>query len=103
MSESSTNVVPIGLARPAQEPEVEQVELFEVPQERWRELWWDMPSFTNDNAKSIYRIVVNIMCYEDLVEFAQRLGMRVTRNTKVITFPEENLDAPSEWEYRDES
>ena len=76
--------------------------LFEVPPD-WREHWWGMPRFEQNDATPAQRITVNFISPDDVRDFAARLGLNVTRRTDSIWFPPENVDRPNEWEYVDES
>jgi len=79
-----------------------QTELFDNGP-AWQELWWGMPEFHHGDARPQYKISLNIYTWEDLQELGKRLNLSVTKNTNSLTFPQEQIDKPSEWEYVDES
>jgi hypothetical protein len=79
-----------------------QSALFEIG-DSWEDLWWGMPSYEMGDARPVYRITVNLFTLEDLIEFGKRIGQRVTPNTDTVTFPQEQIDKPSDWVYTDEA
>jgi hypothetical protein len=82
--------------------EAPQAELFEVG-EAWQDLWWGMPSYEMGDARPLFQITVNLFTVEDLIEFGNRLGLRVKTTTDTLTFPPEEIDKPSDWRYTDET
>lgn len=72
--------------------------LFDLPPD-WRSLWWGMPEFNMGDARPQYKITMNFMTLEDVVEFGRRLGINCTAKTDSAWFPEQKLDAPKSWEY----
>jgi hypothetical protein len=79
-----------------------QVDLFDCGP-KWRDHWWGMPDFTMGDARPRYKITVNFYSPEDVVEFGKRLGLRLGVETDSLTFPPEDVDKPSDWEYCDEA
>lgn len=79
-----------------------QDSLFETG-EKWQDLWWGMPSYVMGDARPSYRITVNIFTLDDLIEFGQIIGQRVTTKTDSLCYPIQSLDKPSEWVYSDEA
>ena len=82
--------------------ETQQDALFDVGS-AWEDLWWGMPSYVMGDARPCYRITVNIFTLEDLKEFGERIGYRVTTKTDTMCFPKQELDQPSAWIYSDEA
>ena len=50
--------------------------LFDIEPD-WREHWWGMPDYTMNDAQPAQRITMNFMTYEDVLEFAEKIGARV--------------------------
>lgn len=69
----------------------------------WQSEWWGMPSFEQGDARPAYRITVNFLTREDLLEFGNRIGVNVTTKTDSAWFPPPNEERPNQWEYTDES
>jgi|2_EtaG_2_1085320.scaffolds.fasta_scaffold03127_3 hypothetical protein len=65
----------------------------------WEKHWWGMPAFVHGDARPSHSIAVNFMSWEDVQEFADRLGVRVTQKTNSLWFPKEDLSKPQDWEY----
>ncbi len=79
-----------------------QPALFDVG-EAWENIWWDMPEFVMEDATPAYKIVVNLMTYEDLQEFAELMGQKFTTSTKSAWYPTDKMDpAPGRWRYVDD-
>ena len=85
------------LKRPTQPPSA-QATLFEVDPP-WQDEWWGMPAFDMGDARPAHRVTVNFMTREDLREFAERLGVKLSTKTDSMWYPEQTLDQPKEWEY----
>ena len=91
-----------GLVRRVREADDHQPALFpELEAPEWQRHWWGMPSFVQRDARPEQSITVHFMCFDDVREFARRLGLTVTSRTDSLWFPPEVIDAPSEWEYGD--
>lgn len=90
----------MALARKTREDR--QSALFDIGRS-WEDLWWGMPSFEMGDARPLFRIMVNIYTIDDLLEFGRRIGQGVTTKSDSITFPEEQIDKPSDWIYTDET
>ena len=82
----------------------QQAALFALPTAAtsWEADWWGMPSFTMGDARPSYRISVNFHSFDDVLEFARRLGVAVTARTDSMWFPQEDIGAPSDWRFDDE-
>ena len=89
------------IKRKTAKPEAVQESLFDIPC-TWESHWWGMPEFVMGDARPLYRIVVNIATYDDLIEFGRRLGLRVTTNTDSLWFPPDIVSKPGDFAYADE-
>ena len=87
------------LARPTR-PQV-QPTLFAV-EPKWQDYWKEMPSFCMGDARPMYQITVNVYTLDDLRLLSNALGCQVTAKTDSVTYPPQNLDAPSDWVYCNE-
>src|SRR5262245_21043641 len=89
--------------RKTHEPENLQPSLlgdeFETP--TWREHWWGMPSYVMGDARPMFQITVNFFTLDDVMEFAQRLDLKITKRTDSVWFPPDEVERPSEWEFTD--
>jgi hypothetical protein len=67
----------------------EQQNLFgEAGLERWwDEHWQGMPEFVMGNTEPLQKITVSFNSFEDVKEFGERLGIRVTPRTDSVWFP----------------
>jgi hypothetical protein len=72
--------------------------LFEIDPD-WRSEWWGMPEFTMGDATPQYRITMNFMTKEDLLEFAKKVGLSLSVKSDTAWFPQQKLDEPKEWAY----
>lgn len=82
--------------------EIMQGTLFELDPS-WREHWWGMPAFDQNDCRPVQKIVVNFISFDDARRFADRLGIAITKSTDSLWYPPLDLDAPSDWEWSDES
>jgi len=73
----------------------------EKPLPDWSQEWKDMPEFVQLNKQPCQKIVVNFQTYNDVKEFAELLGFKVTAKTKSIWFPIRERDKPREYAYVD--
>lgn len=60
--------------------------LFDIDPD-WKQHWWGMPDFSMGDAQPQQRIVVNFMTQEDVQDFADKLDVKLTNNTKSLFFP----------------
>lgn len=58
----------------------------------WKEEWKNMPEFISENKKPIQQIKVSFLSYDDVKEFAKRLGITVTEKTNSTWFPARDWD-----------
>jgi hypothetical protein len=59
----------------------------------WQKEWKDMPEFLSQNKKPHQQIIVSFKSYEDVKEFANRLGVNVTPETDAIWFPPKDKES----------
>lgn len=52
-----------------------------------KDLWQDMPEFVQDKQEPYAQMIVRFRNQEDLDEFAQLIGQKLTRKTKSIWHP----------------
>ena len=52
-----------------------------------KDLWPDMPEFVQDKQEPYAQMIVRFRNQEDLDEFAQLIGQKLTRKTKSIWHP----------------
>ena len=71
--------------------------LFDIEPD-WREHWWGMPDYTMNDAQPAQRITMNFMTYEDVLEFAEKIGARVTNRTNSLFYPQQE-QLKGEFEY----
>ena len=65
----------------------DELSLFELKPD-WSSDWWGMPSYVMGDAEPTYQITMNFMTLSDLLEFAQRLELKITAQTKGAWFPQ---------------
>jgi hypothetical protein len=61
--------------------------LFDDFENEWQKEWKDMPEFVTNNKKPYQQIIVSFKNYDDVKEFAKRLGLSVTPKTDALWFP----------------
>jgi hypothetical protein len=74
------------LKRKQREKESEQVTLFDI-EDNWKNEWWGMPEFSNDDIRPAYRLTVNFLTLEDKKMFAEKLQQFVSPHTDTIWYP----------------
>lgn len=60
---------------------------FVDPDEWWKEHWWGMPEFVQEDAKPWKSMYVHFRNRDDLIEFAQLIGQRLTSDTPSAWYP----------------
>jgi len=55
--------------------------------EDWKEEWWDMPEFVQEKVKPFAELKIRFETEEDLKDFAQKIGQKITSKTKSIWHP----------------
>ena len=80
--------------------EPDQPPLFDDLPLAWQEHWWGMPSFEMGDATPAYQITMNFRTFDDVKEFAARLGLTATTRTDSLWFPKEDMMEPGAWEWQ---
>lgn len=65
----------------------------------WKEHWWSMPAFVQVDAQPAYQITVNFLTGDDIQDFADKLGLKLTTRSNSAWYPPEDIDGTGEWEY----
>lgn len=65
----------------------------------WKSEWWDMPEFSMGDAKPQYQVTVSFLTAEDRIEFAKKLGITITPDTKSTWYPPQDRLAPGAFVY----
>lgn len=80
-----------------------QNSLFDVTElNKWQEEWQGMPEFIQEDKQPIQTIVVSFETKEDVQDFAELIGQKLTYKTKSIWFPPKNRDIVNNKIYVDE-
>lgn len=53
----------------------------------WKKEWQDMPEFIQENLRSIHQVTINFLTVEDMNEFSELIGRRITFTTKSVLYP----------------
>jgi hypothetical protein len=53
----------------------------------WQKHWQDMPEFVQDKKEPFAKIIIRFETEEDLNNFAQLIGQKLTKKTKSIWHP----------------
>ena len=74
-------------------------EIFE-PEDDVFEEWKGMPEFVQDKQRPFSQIIVRFRCQEDLDDFSQLIGQKLTAKTKSIWHPRlmRGLNAAKRWD-----
>lgn len=67
--------------------------LFDDFENEWQKEWKDMPEFITNNKKPYQQIIVSFKSYDDVKEFAKRLGLNVTPKTDAVWFPAKDKES----------
>jgi hypothetical protein len=65
--------------------------------------WQDMPEFVQDKTEPFAKIIVRFDSEEDLNEFANLIGQKLTPKTQSIWHPEKSHWGNTPWRWDDES
>jgi hypothetical protein len=80
-----------------------QNSLFDVNElNKWQEEWQGMPEFIQEDKLPIQTIVVSFETKEDVQDFANIIGQKLTYKTKSIWFPAKSRDIVNNKIYVDE-
>lgn len=58
-----------------------------MSKEDWKEDWKDMPEFVQEKQEPFSKIIIRFETEEDLNEFAELIGQKLTPKTKSIWHP----------------
>ena len=56
-------------------------------QEEWKEHWKNMPEFKQEKERPFSKIIIRFETEEDLNEFSEMIGQKLTPKTKSIWHP----------------
>ena len=87
-----------GLKRPVRT--ATQNALFDLPPD-WKSEWWGMPEFTMGDATPQYRVTINFLTLEDLIEFGSRMGIALTAKSNSAWYPPQQKLSDLGWKYVD--
>ena len=76
--------------------------LFDVKKD-WQKEWVGMPEFTQEKIEPYSSIIIRFETKEDLENFANLIGQRLTKKTKSIWFPFRSHWGKHKEEWIDES
>ncbi len=65
----------------------EQETLFPDDNHNWREEWVGMPEYIQENREGVGSVVVHFETYEDMKQFGDLIGRRITPKTKGVFYP----------------
>jgi len=68
----------------------------------WKRIWDDMPEYDHDDETSVKQINVHFRSLDDLREFGELLGQKLTYKTKSLWYPEMPFKNKAEYRYYDE-
>ncbi len=68
----------------------------------WKEEWKDMPEFIQEKKEPYSKIIIRLKTKEDLEEFAELIGQKLTDKTKSIWHPKLERGIDSYKRYVDE-
>jgi hypothetical protein len=64
-----------------------EMNLFNELEKSWQKEWKQMPEFVQEKKKPFAQIIVRFESEDDLNEFAQIIGQKLTKKTKSIWHP----------------
>lgn len=93
-----------GFARQERTKSKQQDALFDIGNS-WQEHWWGMPAYEQKDVMPTQTVIIHFMCLEDVREFADKIGVSITRQTKSAWYPDgvDTVDKAGDWEWADES
>jgi hypothetical protein len=72
-------------------------------EEFFEDAWRGMPEFEQEDLMPIKQVVVSFQKLEDINDFSKIVNQKITKKTKSIWFPKQELIKPSDYRYIDES
>tara|TARA_R110002126_G_scaffold127896_1_gene270313 strand:- start:854 stop:1090 length:237 start_codon:yes stop_codon:yes gene_type:complete len=67
----------------------------------WKKEWQDMPEFIQNDTKPVFSLTVNFLSIEDMNNFSEIIGKRISFTTKSVIFS--NQDDKTRGIYVDET
>lgn len=67
----------------------------------WKKEWQDMPEFIQNDTKPVFSLTVNFLSIEDMNNFSEIIGKRISFTTKSVIFS--NQDDKTRGIYVDEA
>ena len=52
----------------------------------WKKEWQDMPEFIQNDTKPVFSLTVNFLSIEDMNNFSEIIGKRISFTTKSVIF-----------------
>jgi hypothetical protein len=71
-------------------------------EENWKEHWVGMPEYVQKDETPHQQIIVSFRSEQDVKDFAQLIGQKLTYKTKSVWFPPYKLEKPSNFLYINE-
>jgi hypothetical protein len=53
----------------------------------YKKEWQDMPEFIQENLRTIHQVTISFLTTEDMNEFSELIGRRISFTTKSVLFP----------------
>jgi hypothetical protein len=69
----------------------------------WSDLWKGMPEFIQTDIKPYKTIIVHFKSQEDIINFSKLIKQNITKKTRSIYFPKNNISKYINKRYIDES
>lgn len=67
---------------------MKQKDLFNYSKsEEWKKEWIDMPEFVQEKQEPYLKLIVRFETEEDMIEFSNIIGQKITKKTKSIWHP----------------
>jgi hypothetical protein len=73
--------------------------LFDDFENEWQKEWKDMPEFIQEDLTSFRKIIIHFRNNEDVKEFAELLGIKITPKQPSLWFPEMPIRRASHLRY----
>jgi hypothetical protein len=74
----------------------------EIPLE-WENEWWGMPEFKQEDKQPAYKITISFNSFDDVKEFSRIINQKITPKTNSLWYPKQEILAPKNFRYTDES
>ena len=74
-----------------------QLDIFgNVAEEDWEKEWLDMPEYAHKDKTAERQLIINFKNEEDLKNFSNLIGQKITSKTKSIWFPKCGVEVVSD-------